>query len=397
MRLFIATEQRFDRAGDGYYSRTIGGYDFWSRYLDAFDEVILFARASDQASVPSDAARVDGDGVRFWPLPDCTGAGGYLRAWPLLVREARRAAQEEAAFILRVPGAVGSLLARWLGLYGKPYAVEVVGDPHEVFAPGVVEHPLRPAIRFLVTWRLQRECARACAALYVTHRTLQRRYPCPAYAVAVSDVELPPAAYAPAPRALGELAAPFRLVSVGSLAQLYKAPDVLLEAAGFCVEGGLDLRVTFIGDGKYRPQLERQAAALGLGERVRFLGQLPAGQAVRERLDQADLFVLPSRTDGIPRAMLEAMARGLPCIGSTAGGIPELLPAEDMVPPGDSRALADKIREVLADPPRMARMSARNLTEAGKYRSEVLQAERSAFYRYVREETAKWLHARGRS
>ena len=94
--------------------------------------------------------------------------------------------------------------------------------------------------------------------------------------------------------------------------------------------------------------------------------------------------------------MIEAMARALPCIGSTVGGIPELLPPEDMVFPGDAGALARKIREVVTDPARMARMSARNLKMAREYRGEILRERRIAFYRYVRERTKEWLKKQGR-
>jgi len=89
--------------------------------------------------------------------------------------------------------------------------------------------------------------------------------------------------------------------------------------------------------------------------------------------------------------MIEAMARSLPCIGSTVGGIPELLPSEDLVPPGDVVALASKIREVVTDSERMAQMSARNLEKAKDYTDQVLCDRRNQFYRYVREMTEKWL------
>ena len=88
-----------------------------------------------------------------------------------------------------------------------------------------------------------------------------------------------------------------------------------------------------------------------------FLGQLPAGEMVRAQLDKADLFILPSKTEGLPRALVEAMARALPCIGTTVGGIPELLPSEDLVPPGDVKALAETIEDVLRRPERLAKMS----------------------------------------
>jgi L-malate glycosyltransferase len=120
---------------------------------------------------------------------------------------------------------------------------------------------------------------------------------------------------------------------------------------------------------------------------VHFRGNLPSGQAVRAALDAADIFVLPSRQEGLPRALVEAMARALPCIGSTIGGIPELLPPADLVPPGDAEALAAKIREVAADPARRARMSAANLAKAGDYREAELHDRRVAFYRELRART----------
>ena len=65
------------------------------------------------------------------------------------------------------------------------------------------------------------------------------------------------------------------------------------------------------------------------------------GHGVTEQLDAADVFVLPSRQEGLPRAMIEAMARSLPCVGSDVGGISELIP-DWVVPPNDPQALALK-------------------------------------------------------
>jgi glycosyltransferase involved in cell wall biosynthesis len=177
------------------------------------------------------------------------------------------------------------------------------------------------------------------------------------------------------------------VITVGTMAQLYKAQDVLIDAVAACVGAGVDLRLVLVGDGRHRPELEARAAALQLRERVQFAGSLPAGAQVRRVLDDADLFVLPSHQEGLPRAMVEAMARGVPCIGSTVGGIPELLPEEDLVPPGDAVVLAARIRDVLADPARLVRMSARNLEIARGYREELLHEKRIEFYDHLRRET----------
>jgi glycosyltransferase involved in cell wall biosynthesis len=82
--------------------------------------------------------------------------------------------------------------------------------------------------------------------------------------------------------------------------------------------------------------------------------------------------------------MLEAMARGCPCIGSNVGGIPELLAADDLVPPNDPEALARKIMEVTADPQRMKAMSERNLARAKQFDPDTLRDMRRGFYEYVR-------------
>ncbi len=184
------------------------------------------------------------------------------------------------------------------------------------------------------------------------------------------------------------------LVTVGALDQPYKGTDVLIDAVARARQRGLDLHVVVIGDGRLRSRLERRSAKLDLGGGVEFLGALPSGAPVREWLDRADIFVLPSRTEGLPRALLEAMARGLPCIGSSVGGIADLLVAEDLVRPGEPSALADKIVEVARDRERRQRMSLRNRETARDFRDEVFAPRRAAFYRHVKHVTQEWLKTR---
>jgi glycosyltransferase involved in cell wall biosynthesis len=165
---------------------------------------------------------------------------------------------------------------------------------------------------------------------------------------------------------------------------------MLVDAVAECVQQGYDLRLKIVGGGKHKSELMDRARKHGLGERVIFTGEIPSGDPVRLSLDEADLFILPSRTEGMPRAMIEAMARGLPCIGTTVGGIPELLEREDMVALNNAAALAQKIREVVADPNRMELMSKRNLAKAQEFREEILRERRIKFYNYIELMTDEW-------
>jgi len=391
MNVVVTLEHRFARTPDGkVWTQTTFPYSFWTRYLQVFDGVHVVARVQDVPNLPPDYKEVTGEGVSFIPIPYYIGPVQYLlKAWQVR-RSAQNAVQPNDAVILRVGSTIANHIQSMLIQTGHPYGVEVVGDPYDVFAPGSVKHPLRPYFRWSSPRNLRRHCAQAAAAAYVTKEALQKRYFCTNLSIGVSDVDLPEQMLVSSSRLFWEKKT-FTLIFVGTLSQLYKAPDVLLKAVAVCVQEGLDLRLNIIGDGKHRLELETQARSLGLGERVSFLGQLPGGDAVMSQLDQGDLFVLPSYQEGLPRAMVEAMARSLPCIGSTVGGIPELLESEDLVPPGDVAALASKIREVVTDPERLRRMSARNLEKAKDYTDEILNEQRNKFYRYVRAITEAWL------
>jgi glycosyltransferase involved in cell wall biosynthesis len=393
MNLVVTLEYRFDRTPDGsVWTLTAFPREFWDRYLAVFDTVRLVARVHDVSSVSAGWKRVDGECVSFAAVPHYLGPGQFIPKARTVVRAVQSAVTPADAVIMRVPSHLASVLTSFLSRTYHPYGVEVVGDPYDAFAPGAVRHPLRLFFRWLFTRQLKWQCSHACGAAYVTQCILQRRYPpgTVTFATYYTDGVLTDEDYISLPRALCVKKDPFSLVTVASLAQPYKGIDVLIDAVAICVRDGVDLSLTIVGDGKYRSELEKRTAAYGLGEQVRFLGQLPGGAPVRAQLDAADLFVMPSRTEGLPRVVIEAMARGLPCIGSAVGGIPELLPSEDLVPPDDARALASKIMEVINDPSRMARMSKRGVAKALEYHDDVMRERRLALYRHVKETTERW-------
>ena len=369
-------------AGHVRAADSVTDYAFWSRYLTVFDGLIVAARVAVVSEEPSSLPRADGPGVRFHDLPDYLGPWQYLRRRRDLTGRLREAIARTSAHCLRVPCAVGTLAWRELCRIGRPFGVEVMGDPWDSLAPGSVRTIVRPLARRWVARDLRGQCRTAAAAAYVTRDSLQRRYP-PApdrFTTHYSSVELPADAVVDTPRA--DFGSARRLISVGSLEVLFKGPDLLIRALAHVDRS--DLHLTIVGEGRTRGWLEALAASEGVAARVTFAGTLPAGAGVRAALDAADLFVLPSRTEGLPRALIEAMARGLPCIGSTAGGMPELLAPEDLVPPGDVEALAAKIAEFVDHPERMRAAAERNLTRSKDYLNERLAARRTAFYTELR-------------
>ncbi len=181
------------------------------------------------------------------------------------------------------------------------------------------------------------------------------------------------------------------LITIGSMDQLYKGIDVLINSLRMCHDAGEPLKLVVIGDGKYRPQLEAQAQSLGLQEHVRFTGQISSAEEIRDELDRADLYIMASRTEGLPRALLEAMARGMACIGTTVGGIPELLDTSALVPPDDAKGLATRIQHFIGNHDHMRQMAKRNLAKSRDYHMARLEERLHSFLSHLRDVTAERL------
>lgn len=394
MELVLALEHRFVRDQIGRVYSPDGGmtHDFFAgRYLKVFDRVHVMARVIDDstASFPENH-RVDGTKVSVIPIPHYIGLWQYFRKYRSIRNIIRANAVPGRAYIGRIPGTIGTILAGSLASRKIPYGIELVGDPYDVFAPGVVGHPLRPFIRYKYVRNTKRIVKNAACAIYVTKKTLQKRYPVSdqAFATYASNVVLPKDSVADRPKRY-DGTQPRRLVSVGSLEQMYKAPDVVLHAMAILNREGVRCGLEWIGDGKYRTEMEDLAGTLGIAEQVEFVGTVSAGAAVREYLDRSNLFLLVSRTEGLPRALIEAMARGLPCIGSQAGGIPELLGEEALVPVGNAASLALKIKDFYTKKELYEKQASKNLAAIAEFDEAELERRRTNCYQALKERSER--------
>jgi glycosyltransferase involved in cell wall biosynthesis len=151
--------------------------------------------------------------------------------------------------------------------------------------------------------------------------------------------------------ALGVEADRFHVGWVGRLSR-EKGADVLLDAVARLAD--LPLQVSLVGSGPERGALEDRLRSAGLGAWVRLHGAIEdAGRIFRA----FDAFVLSSRTEGTPIALLEAIAAGVPVVATSVGGVPDVVsPAEaKLVAPEDPAALAAAIRELYTEPAALTR------------------------------------------
>jgi glycosyltransferase involved in cell wall biosynthesis len=173
------------------------------------------------------------------------------------------------------------------------------------------------------------------------------------------------------------------LIVVGTLKE-QKGHCILIEAAPEIIARFPNLRILLVGDGALRETLQAQVGSTGLDPHVRFLG---SRNDIPDLLGASDLFVLPSLWEGLPMALIEAMASGLPIVATSVSGTQQvMIPGETglLVPPGDPVRLREAILSLLEDP-----LRARQMGEAARRRVETAfsarkQAEEHiALYRTV--------------
>jgi glycosyltransferase involved in cell wall biosynthesis len=149
---------------------------------------------------------------------------------------------------------------------------------------------------------------------------------------------------------LGLPAGKLILLSIGNLVPV-KGFDVLLEALAQLVRAEVEFTCYLVGQGPARAQLEQQVHRSGLAGRVVLVGPRPHPE-LPDWYRAADLFVLPSRSEGVPNVLLEAMACGVRVVATRVGGVPEIahFGKSRLVAPGDPAVLAYAIQEQLQSP-----------------------------------------------
>jgi colanic acid/amylovoran biosynthesis glycosyltransferase len=188
-------------------------------------------------------------------------------------------------------------------------------------------------------------------------------------------------------RAAGRRAPPERVVilTVARLADV-KGVDVGLRAAAALARRrpGLAIEYRVVGGGPRRAALEALARDLGLAERVRFAGALEHDAVLRE-MAAADLYLMPSRAEALPVALMEALCAGLPAVATRVGSTDEVLAdgrAGCLVPPEDPEGMADALGRLLDEPQRWAEMGRRGRQDVlDRYDIRMLNERLAGIYR----------------
>jgi glycosyltransferase involved in cell wall biosynthesis len=358
----------------------------WHQYLAFSDRVKVASRARALSSDEGvgELTLVSRPGVSYVAIPSLSGPRVRFSNRRQARRRLRAAIADADALVARLPSEIGSLAADVADDLGKPWAVEVVTCTWDALWnygtwQGKVYAP--------VSWRKTRRVVRrAPFALYVTERFLQRRYPSRGRSVGCSDVELPepdPAVLERRLERIGSSPGPVRIGVIAALTVKFKGVQTALAALGRVRAELPPFEFHVLGAGDSEPW-RRLARTHGVEEQTHFAGTVPP-DAVPLWLDALDLYIQPSYQEGLPRSLIEALSRACPALGSTAGGIPELLEPDCLHRPGDEQRLGELLVTAAADRDWQAAQATRNFEVARRYSKPELERIRTGFWREFAE------------
>lgn len=271
------------------------------------------------------------------------------------------------------------------GLYAlrfkKPFVVESAGSAFDsLWSHGgsILYKIAAIPVELLIRW-LHRK---AKYIIYVSRHFLQKKYPSRARQIGCPDVVLSLPETDVLERRLDRIQhhdGPYILGLVGATQAEYRGHDTLIKAAKCLLDRGYDVRVAFLGGGTRDKQRMDCAQKYGVSDRIEFCGKLPHDR-VGDWIDSIDVLVMPTLQETLGRAIIEAMSRGCPVVGSSETAIREQLGDDCIVSARDVSGIADVIENMISNIDYASACAKENFFRSFKYVSSYTNNIRKKFY-----------------
>lgn len=368
---------------------TSGGLtkNYLQRYLKFFSKLTLCTR-KNKIKTEEETKKMSaciGDNIEFNGIEE-------LSLGSLLWGKDRKKIQENVSnndfIIIRLPSFIGIFACIEARKQKKNYLIEMVGCPFDaLWNYGKLSKKIvAPIFAILNKYELKR----AKNVIYVSNKFLQRRYPTSGNYIACSDVNIETIENTNLEKRIKKINDKYKDKNViykfgiiGSLNVDYKGHKTAIQAMSK-LKNEIDFELHFLGSGNKSRWIE-MAKKYKIEDRLIFDGVLPHKE-VNKWLDDIDVYLIPSLTEGMPRALIEAMSRACPAIGSKVGGIPELLEEEMLIDKKDSDKLEVKIKELINSKEKMQEQAKINFNKSLEFEKIKLERKREQFYNKMLEE-----------
>lgn len=366
-----------------YYTK--GGLDAkkLSEYVKDFGELTVCTRArkinnNDDATKMSVAST---DNVNFNSI-------SKLNIFSLFFGQDRKKIRElvkESDFIIvRMPSYVGHVAIQEARKANKNYLVEMVACPWDaLWNYGKITKKICAFPTYLLN---KFDIHNATNVIYVSEEFLQKRYPTEGKSIGCSDVMLQENNEKCLEARIEKIRSKkenekFTISTLANIELKYKGQQYVIKALKKLKDKGIYIDYYLAGGGD-RTRLEKIINKYGLQEQVHLLGGIPHDEVFR-LLDNTDLYIQPSLQEGLPRAVVEAMSRACPIIGSRTGGIPELISKEYIFRRKNVKDIIKMILDLLDSKQKLEEMAIKNFEKSKDFQTQLLDLKRNKFYKEI--------------
>ncbi len=379
-------DHKFKYINNKYFSEGKFTNDVFARYGVFDKDINVISRVvCDDESINFN--EINKPNVHFTPVKGIGFSSIFSKNLIFNLKLVQNSIKNAEALIIRLPSFLGVFVLLVNLLFRKKYFIELVGDPKEALSTSKVKANIVFNIFVYIFTFLNKIFVRhANGVIYVTKTDLQQRYPTRGFEASASNVQIKVPVLN---LCLSDYAIKntnfIKLGLIGSFNNEYKGIRNAIEAIVHLREKQLDVHLHILGSGKLKLHYLHLAKELGISDQIFFDGSLAGGEQVLQWLRQQDIYIQPSLTEGLPRALIEAMSVGLPAVGTNVGGIPELLLEDDLVAVNDSEALADRLYILAVSQELRYKKGRRNHKVAWDYDADKLNQERTQFWKKAAE------------
>lgn len=363
---------------NGVYCNTTITSEMFSRYFRVVDKLVVVIRTLHLDITYEEASlkKVELEGLEFIEVPNLNSIQGFLNYRIKYQKIIREQVQNSDLIFARMPSVISDITIEIARDLEKKYMVEVGGCAWDAFwNHGLLGKIVAPYM-FI---NEKKGVMNASYASYVTEKWLQNRYPSNCPSISASNVYLKSTNITVLHKRLQKIKNKKNTYIIGTTAAVnvrYKGQEYIIKAISKLNKLGYNFEYELVGGGDTK-YLKNLAKKLNIEDKVRFKGLLLHDE-VFEWYDTIDFYAQPSKQEGLPRALIEALSRGLPSIGSMTAGIPELLQNEVIFENGDVNQICH-ILEMLVKS-NLERYAVDNFEKAKEYELENLNYKRNKIY-----------------
>lgn len=386
LKVLYVHDHIFKNCQHKFYSEGKITDEVFSRYIvDSMDEVYVLSRM-EKIENSSFLTEIENKQVFFKPVRGLTLLQIYFFNIFFNLKRIFFLLKKTDFVILRMPSFLGVLVFLLSVLFQKKIFVEFVGDPKESLLNAVKSHNfLVIGIIKILAFLNKLVLYKANGVIYVTKSYLQSQYPTLSYQTYASNVEIDVENICLSFDSYCQKDENFKIGIMASFNNYYKGIDIAIEAISILKDKGILVDLHILGSGKLQKEYEIYSQQLNISHQILFDGRLSLKKDINLWLDSLDIYIQPSRTEGLPRALIEAMSRGLPAVATDVGGIPELLDQKFLIKPNSASALADKLQTLLLSQQLRFEQGVLNYRVSKEYDSAVLKERRQEFWKNARK------------